>query len=193
MTRIVGRFPRSTALDANRRLRELAALGDDPGVDVLVIGGGITGVGLALDAASRGLRTVLVERRDTRARHQPVELKLVHGGLRYLASGQLAIAHESAAERHLPLTRIAPHLTRPLAQVMPLYAPGHMTRGAYVGLGYGLGDGMRRMVGTRMPSFAPRVRSGVPRRCASRRRSSRRACAAECAAGTGSSSTTPGS
>src|SRR6185312_97597 len=59
-----------------------------------------------------------------------------------------AIAHDSAAERHLLLTRIAPHLTRPLAQVMPLYAPGHMARGAYVGLGYGLGDGLRRFVGT---------------------------------------------
>ena len=148
MTRIVGRFPRSTALNADRRLRELAALGDDPVVDVLVIGGGITGVGLALDAASRGLRTVLVERRDLAHGTSRWSSKLVHGGLRYLASGQLAIAHESAAERHLLMTRIAPHLTRPLAQVMPLYAPGHMTRGAYVGLGYGLGDGMRRMVGT---------------------------------------------
>ena len=97
---------------------------------------------------SRGLRTVLVERHDLAHGTSRWSSKLVHGGLRYLASGQVGIAHESAAERHLLMTRIAPHLTRPLAQVLPLYAPGHMARGAYVGLGYGLGDGLRRFVGT---------------------------------------------
>jgi len=148
MTRIVGRRPHSTALNAARRTRELAALGDDPVVDLLVIGGGITGVGIALDAASRGLRTVLVERHDLAHGTSRWSSKLVHGGLRYLASGQFGIAHESAAERHLLMTRVAPHLTRPLAQVLPLYAPGHMARGAYVGLGFGLGDGLRRFVGT---------------------------------------------
>src|SRR6187455_1531389 len=116
--------------------------------DVLVIGGGATGAGIALDAASRGLRTVLVERRDLAHGTSRWSSKLIHGGLRYLASGQVAIAHESASERHLLLTRIAPHLVRPLAQVTPLYAPGHMSRGAYIGVGYGLGDGLRRMVGT---------------------------------------------
>ena len=148
MTRIVGRQPHSTALNAARRMRELSALGDDPSVDVLVVGGGITGAGLALDAASRGLRTLLVERNDLAHGTSRWSSKLVHGGLRYLASGQFGIAHESAAERHLLMTRIAPHLTRPLAQVLPLFAPGHRTRGAYVGIGYGLGDGMRRLVGT---------------------------------------------
>ncbi|MFV0320485.1 MAG: glycerol-3-phosphate dehydrogenase/oxidase, partial [Microbacterium sp.] len=74
--------------------------------------------------------------------------KLVHGGLRYLASGQFGIAHESAAERHVLMTRTAPHLTRPLAQGLPLFAPGHRYRGAYVGAGYLLGDALRRVVGT---------------------------------------------
>jgi len=148
MTRVVGRFPHPTALNAARRSRELSSLGDDPVVDVLVIGGGITGVGIALDAAGRGLRTVLVERHDLAHGTSRWSSKLVHGGLRYLASGQFGIAHESAAERHLLMTRVAPHLTRPLAQVLPLYAPGHMARGAYVGLGFGLGDGLRRFVGT---------------------------------------------
>jgi len=148
MTRIVGRRPQSTALHAGRRSRELAALGESPSVDLLVIGGGITGAGIALDAASRGLRTVLVERRDLAHGTSRWSSKLVHGGLRYLATGQFGIAHESASERHLLMTRIAPHLTRALAQVMPLYAPGHMTRGAYVGVGFGLGDGLRRLVGT---------------------------------------------
>ena len=146
--RIVGRTPHPSALDAARRTRELEALAADPTVDVLVIGGGATGTGIALDAASRGLRTVLVERRDLAHGTSRWSSKLIHGGLRYLASGQLGIAHESAAERHLLMTRIAPHLTRPLAQVVPLYAPGHVARGGYVGLGYGLGDGLRRFVGT---------------------------------------------
>lgn len=144
----MGRTPHPTALNAARRTRELLALGDRPEVDVLVIGGGITGAGLALDAASRGLRTVLVERRDLAHGTSRWSSKLIHGGLRYLASGQLGIAHESAAERHLLLTRLASHLTRPLAQVLPLYAPGHMAQGAYIGFGYGLGDGLRRFVGT---------------------------------------------
>jgi len=142
------RPPRSTALDARRRARELDALADAGEIDVLVIGGGITGAGIALDAASRGLRTVLVERDDLASGTSRWSSKLVHGGLRYLASGQFGIARESAAERHLLMTRLAPHLSRSMAQVVPLYAPGHMTRGAYVGLGYGLGDGLRRLVGT---------------------------------------------
>ncbi|WP_439591834.1 glycerol-3-phosphate dehydrogenase/oxidase [Microbacterium sp.] len=146
--RIVGRTPHPSALDAARRARELDALADDPRIDVLVVGGGITGAGIALDAASRGLRTVLVERHDLAHGTSRWSSKLAHGGLRYLASGQLAIAHESAAERHLLLTRLAPHLTRPLGQVLPLYAPGHVARGVWVGLGYGLGDGLRRAVGT---------------------------------------------
>lgn len=138
----------STALSAGRRARALTRLGDRPEVDVLVIGGGVTGAGIALDAAARGLRTVLVERHDLAHGTSRWSSKLAHGGLRYLASGQFAIAHESALERHLMMTTIAPHLTRPLAQVLPLYAPGHRARGAYIGLGYGLGDALRRVVRT---------------------------------------------
>jgi glycerol-3-phosphate dehydrogenase len=145
---IVGRTPHPSALSAARRASELDALGVGAEIDVLVIGGGITGAGIALDAASRGLRTVLVERHDLAFGTSRFSSKLVHGGLRYLASGQVAIAHESAAERHILMTRTAPHLTRPLAQVVPLYEPGHLGRGAFIGLGYGLGDGLRRAVGT---------------------------------------------
>lgn len=145
---IVGRTPHSSALTAARRARELDALAAGAPLDVLVIGGGVTGAGIALDAASRGLRTALVERHDLAHGTSRWSSKLVHGGLRYLATGQVGIAHESAAERHLLMTRIAPHLTRALAQVVPLYAPGHVPRGAFVGLGYGLGDGLRRFVGT---------------------------------------------
>jgi glycerol-3-phosphate dehydrogenase len=144
----LGRTPHSTALSARRRARELEALGDAPSIDLLVVGGGITGAGIALDAASRGLRTVLVERHDLAFGTSRWSSKLVHGGLRYLATGQFGIAHESAAERHLLMTRIAPHLTRPLAQVVPLHGADYRARGAWIGLGYGLGDGLRRLVGT---------------------------------------------
>lgn len=141
-------FPHPTALSAARRRSDLMALGDGAAVDLLVIGGGITGAGIALDAASRGLRTVLVEKHDLAFGTSRWSSKLVHGGLRYLASGQIGIAHESAAERHVLLTRTAPHLTRALAQVMPLHGPDHVGRGAFIGTGYGLGDGLRRVVGT---------------------------------------------
>lgn len=147
-TRLLGHTRYSTALNSARRTRELEALATVPDIDVLVVGGGVTGAGIALDAASRGLRTVLVERHDLAHGTSRWSSKLVHGGLRYLASGQFGIAHESAAERHLLMTRIAPHLTRALAQVVPLYAPGHVSRGAYLRLGYGLGDALRRFVGT---------------------------------------------
>ncbi len=143
-----GRTPHSTALTAARRARELDELAAGGDIDVLVIGGGITGAGIALDAASRGLRTVLVEKHDLAYGTSRFSSKLVHGGLRYLATGQFAIAQESALERHLLMTRIAPHLTRPLAQIVPLYAPGHLARGVYIGTGYALGDLLRLTAGT---------------------------------------------
>ncbi|WP_157574278.1 FAD-dependent oxidoreductase, partial [Nocardia jejuensis] len=109
-----------SALNAARRERELAALGDGGVIDVLVIGGGVTGTGVALDAAARGLRTVLVDKHDLAFGTSRWSSKLVHGGLRYLASGGVGIAHESAVERDILLTRTAPHLTRALPQVVPL-------------------------------------------------------------------------
>jgi glycerol-3-phosphate dehydrogenase len=153
----------NTRLDAARRGRELADIGDRETIDVLVIGGGITGVGLALEAASRGLSTVLVERHDLAFGTSRWSSKLVHGGLRYLASGQFGVAHESAAERHILMTRTAPHLTRPLAQVLALHEPGHMSRGAYVGVGYAMGDGLRRLVGTRSDLLRRPTRIGAER------------------------------
>jgi glycerol-3-phosphate dehydrogenase len=158
---VVGRTPYPSALTAARRARELEALGEAGPLDVLVIGGGVTGAGIALDAASRGLRTALVERHDLAHGTSRWSSKLVHGGLRYLATGQLGIAHESAAERHLLMTRLAPHLTRALAQIVPLYAPGAVPRGALVGLGYGLGDGLRRFVGTPGAVLGPPSPIGV--------------------------------
>ena len=105
------------------------------GIDVLVIGGGITGTGIALDAASRGLRVALVERHDLAHGTSRWSSKLIHGGLRYLAKGDVGIAWESAVERAAIGGWIAPHLVRPLTQVLPLRPGEDLQRvGARVGL-----------------------------------------------------------
>src|SRR3954447_26256015 len=108
------------SLNAGRRERELAELRDGLVVDLLVVGGGVTGAGVALDAASRGLSVALVERHDLAWGTSRWSSKLIHGGLRYLASGAVGLALESARERHVLLTRTAPHLVRPLPYVLPL-------------------------------------------------------------------------
>jgi glycerol-3-phosphate dehydrogenase len=115
--------PRATGswLNGRTRARGLERLAQQR-FDVVVVGGGITGAGVALDAAARGLRTALVERVDLAAGTSRWSSKLVHGGLRYLVKGQLAIAHESAVERHLLLTRTAPHLVRPVPNLVPVTA-----------------------------------------------------------------------
>ncbi|WP_280317154.1 glycerol-3-phosphate dehydrogenase/oxidase [Nocardia wallacei] len=137
-----------SALNAGRRERELLALGDGAVVDVLVIGGGITGVGTALDAASRGLRTVLVEQHDLAFGTSRWSSKLVHGGLRYLASGGVGIAHESAVERDVLLTTTAPHLARALPQVVPLLPEVGAAQRTLVRAGFAAGDVLRRTAGT---------------------------------------------
>jgi glycerol-3-phosphate dehydrogenase len=81
--------------------------------DVVVIGGGITGAGVALDASARGLKVALVERRDLASGTSSRSSRQVHGGIRYLAHGELGLVHESLAERAW-LARAAPHLVRPL-------------------------------------------------------------------------------
>src|SRR3954451_10058130 len=106
-------------LNAARRTADLEALRDGAPLDLLVIGGGVTGNGGALDAASRGLRFALVERRDLAWGTSRWSSKLVHGGLRYLAQGAVGIARESARERGILLARTAPHLTRAIPVVVP--------------------------------------------------------------------------
>ena len=87
---------RSASLNAERRTAEMARLAGGEAADVVVIGGGITGAGVALDAASRGLSTVLLERRDLANGTSRWSSKLAHGGLRYLRQGEVGIAWESA-------------------------------------------------------------------------------------------------
>ena len=88
--------------------------------DVLVVGGGITGAGVALDAASRGLRTALVERDDFASGTSSRSSKLVHGGLRYLSQGDYRLVWQALAERQRLLAN-APHLVRPMPFVFPSY------------------------------------------------------------------------
>ena len=159
----------SSLLNAKRRERELDAIAtSDRPVDLLVIGGGITGAGVALDAACRGLDVVLVEAHDLAFGTSRWSSKLVHGGLRYLASGDVAVAAESARERHLLMTRIAPHLTRSLPQLMPFVPGVSLTQRLTTRVGFALGDGLRRWAGT--PSTllpAPRrIGAGVALRLA---------------------------
>ena len=97
----------------------LRRLAEEP-FDVLVVGGGITGAGVALDAASRGLRTALVEKADFAAGTSSKSSKMVHGGIRYLQQREFRLVYESLAERQLLLEN-APHLVAPLPFLIPLF------------------------------------------------------------------------
>src|SRR3954470_17969293 len=108
-------------LTSARRAEDLDRLSGEQ-VDVLVVGGGVTGVGVALDAATRGLSVALVERHDLAFGTSRWSSKLAHGGLRYIAAGQLGVAWESAIERNHLVRRIAPHLVRPMRFVIPSLA-----------------------------------------------------------------------
>ena len=117
-------------------------------VDLVVIGGGITGVGVALDAASRGLKVVLLEAEDLAFGTSRWSSKLVHGGLRYLANGQIDVAWESAVERGRLMRRIAPHLVHPMAQVLPIMGDDSWHNIALTRTGLLAGDLLRAAAGT---------------------------------------------
>ena len=102
--------------DRAAALRRLA----DEHFDVLVVGGGITGVGVALDSATRGLRTALVERDDFASGTSSKSSKLVHGGIRYLQQREVGLVYEALAERQV-LRRTAPHLVRVLPFLLPVF------------------------------------------------------------------------
>lgn len=117
-------------------------------VDVVVVGLGVTGAGVALDAASRGLSVLAVDAFDLAWGTSRFSSKLVHGGLRYLASGQVGIAHESAVERGILMETTAPHLTRSLPTIVPLAAGMSRPMGALTRAGLIGGDLLRRVAGT---------------------------------------------
>ena len=131
------------SLSPARRERTLAELAGSA-VDVVVVGGGVTGAGVALDAASRGLSVVLLERADLAAGTSRWSSKLVHGGLRYLAHGEIGLARESARERAVLMGTTAPHLVRRLPFLVPDVAGRDVT--ALAAAGGRLGDAVRLSV-----------------------------------------------
>ncbi|WP_051324881.1 glycerol-3-phosphate dehydrogenase/oxidase [Candidatus Solirubrobacter pratensis] len=120
------------------RADAVRALGAEP-FDVLVIGGGITGAGVALDAATRGYRVALVERADYASGTSSRSSKLVHGGLRYLQNFDLGLVREALLERQINV-RLAPHLVKPLPLVVPAFDGARPDR--LVGIGLNMYDVM---------------------------------------------------
>ena len=109
--------------------------------DILVIGGGVTGVGAALDAASRGLKVALVEASDLASGTSSRSSKLIHGGLRYLEQYDFKLVREALHERELMVSTLAPHLVKPLAFLYPLHEK--VRERTYVGAGLALYDALR--------------------------------------------------
>ena len=126
-------------LDARDRAAMLGRLAAER-FDVLVIGGGITGAGAALDAASRGLRVALVEARDLASGTSSRSSKLIHGGLRYLEQFDFRLVYEALRERDLLVSKLAPHLVKPVSFMYPLYKK--VVERPYVGAGLVLYDAM---------------------------------------------------
>jgi glycerol-3-phosphate dehydrogenase len=142
-------------------LRSFSQLGAAP-FDVLVIGGGITGAGIARDAALRGLKTALVERDDFASGTSSRSSRLVHGGVRYLEHGYLHLVFEASRERRTLLS-IAPHLVHPLAFTWPVYAGARVPRWK-LGAGLLLYDALAlfRNVGTHRQLSVAQVLANEP-------------------------------
>jgi glycerol-3-phosphate dehydrogenase len=126
-------------LSAGTRSAALAALAGTEH-QVLVVGGGVVGAGVALDAATRGLSVGLVEARDFAAGTSSRSSKLIHGGLRYLEQLNIGLVREALTERSLLLGVIAPHLVRPVPFLFPL--THHVWERAYIGTGIGTYDAL---------------------------------------------------
>src|SRR6187399_2321334 len=133
-----------SALSPEARIRALGTLstaGSDE-LDVLVVGGGVVGAGVALDAVTRGLSTGLLEQRDLASGTSSRSSKLIHGGLRYLEMLDFGLVREALQERGLILSRLAPHLARPVSFLYPLQHRGWER--PYVGSGVAMYDAMAR-------------------------------------------------
>ncbi|WP_104524165.1 glycerol-3-phosphate dehydrogenase/oxidase [Blastococcus atacamensis] len=129
--------------------------------EVLVVGGGVTGAGVALDAATRGLRTALVEARDFASGTSSRSSKLFHGGLRYLEQFDFGLVREALHERDLNVTRLAPHLVKPVPFLYPL--THRVWERPYVTAGLALYDGLARVgaLSTPMPPQRHLTRTGA--------------------------------
>ena len=153
-----------TALDPRHRAWSLGRMASEE-FDILVVGGGVTGTGATLDAATRGLSVALVEARDYAAGASSKSSKLIHGGLRYLEMLDFGLVREALRERRLLLTELAPHLVRPVPFLWPLTHRGWER--LYVGAGLRLYDSMggrravpgaRHLSRTRALRLAPALR-----------------------------------
>lgn len=130
----------SSALDSDQRDAALSSLAKEQ-FDILIIGGGVTGVGAALDAATRGLKVALVEASDLASGTSSRSSKLIHGGLRYLEQYDFKLVREALHERELMVSSLAPHLVKPLAFLYPLHEK--VRERTYVGAGLALYDALR--------------------------------------------------
>ncbi|MET8773170.1 FAD-dependent oxidoreductase, partial [Streptomyces sp. NPDC004658] len=147
-----------SSLGAHRRVRELAEAADGRTADVLVVGLGATGAGAALDAAARGLDVVAVDAHDLAFGTSRWSSKLIHGGLRYLASAQFDVAHESAVERGVLMSRTAPHLVTAQPFVLPLTPLVSRAQASLAWAGLRAGDVLR------LAARTPRQVLPAPRR-----------------------------
>ena len=129
-----------SSLNPEQRADDLARLATED-FDVLVIGGGINGVGVALDAVTRGLNVALVEASDFASGTSSRSSKLIHGGLRYLEQYDFKLVREALHERELMVSTIAPHLVKPVAFLYPLQEK--VKERTYVGAGLALYDALR--------------------------------------------------
>lgn len=134
------------ALSPQLRQQSIDRLASGSELDLLVIGGGVVGSGCALDAVTRGLSTGLVEKRDFASGTSSRSSKLIHGGLRYLEMLDFGLVREALQERGLLLTRLAPHLVRPVPFLYPLTKA--VVERPYVEAGLTLYDTMARGLGT---------------------------------------------
>lgn len=127
-------------LNPEQRLAALKSLAGEE-FDLLIIGGGVTGVGAALDAASRGLKVALVESQDFASGTSSRSSKLIHGGLRYLEQYDFKLVREALHERELMVSSLAPHLVKPVGFLYPLHEK--YRERTYVGAGLALYDVLR--------------------------------------------------
>ena len=127
-------------LGPDQRDSAISQLGTEQ-FDILIIGGGVNGVGAALDAASRGLRVALIEAQDIAAGTSSRSSKLIHGGLRYLEQYDFKLVREALHERELMVSTLCPHLVKPVGFLFPLTEK--FKERTYVGAGLALYDALR--------------------------------------------------
>ena len=146
--------------DAGLKMRTVGADISGATFDLIVVGAGVNGCGVARDASMRGLRVLLLDKGDIAAGTTAASTRLIHGGLRYLEHGEVGLVRESLRERETLLRKVAPHLVRPLPMLVPVYAGrrrGRLTVRAGM-LGYDLLSSSKSMPRHRMLTAAEALR-----------------------------------